>query len=248
MEEINRNEGIWQSNEEELDTKICHFNLRRRLVALSVNKNSFDDCLPEWNQIVGHEEREDICLCGQPINNVYFFKNTQTGDLIKAGTICVTRINKEVMKTYKNSLKKKGECFVCEKYHKNLESHYKFKSHKKNVETFNTERKKIIFYLCIKLVNNRKCNEPKCFNLINNKEPGWKTKCSMCYELKNKEFDFFVRNREKILSELCSKFLTFSMKIKSGEYRKCIETNCFETISVKEPYWKKRCLNCYRKM
>jgi hypothetical protein len=204
MDKIIKENGIWRSIMIESDAKKCHLNMTERLPVLS-ESDDYNECTIEWKYINGHKEglvdedgkkiKDSVCLCGKEIADQYYFRNDKTGNICIMGSECCKRINNTALTIYKESLKKKGSCWLCFTSHKDLDTHYNSKNHTKKVEehmkkfndSINTLLDKKISMMKeadlyeLKLKTHRRCIENNCSNFIPIDNPEWKTRCLECY-------------------------------------------------------------------
>ena len=200
---IIKSDNVWQSKLYESNAKNCRKNLESRIPHLSENK-SFKEAKKEWTQISSHidnEEREELCLCGMKIKTVYIFENVVNNNRVAIGSTCIDRFDKELVKKYKQSLKKPGYCVYCDLFHKNIEKHNKSNAHKLIYNKF-VAKLNITITAKLKLYNDdekarkvkielekvgRKCIEEYCNKYILNTEPTYKIRCVSCYLKKIKK-------------------------------------------------------------
>jgi len=197
INKMHKQNGIWRSVKHEPNTKTCAMNLLARIPELST-KNNFGDCRKEWTAITGmsYDKNTELCLCGMRIyKEKYFFYNKLTDNTALIGCNCCKRINFRAVKKFKESLKKRGVCWVCNTNHKDLDTHYDSINHlqklkglkrdfhwklvlviSKKLEKINKE-----ITLINKLKLNNKCIEEKCLKYIPKTEPEWKVRCLHCH-------------------------------------------------------------------
>jgi len=206
MDKIEKIGNLWRSVLCEKDARKCHTNMSTRLPLLSLAKD-YKECCAEWSLITGHKEgqtsrgkklKNNLCLCGQMISDEYYFMNGITKEICVMGCKCCERVSAEILKAYKESLKKKGKCWLCDTNHKDLETHYASKNHgvklRIHMETFinvflvRVIRKKLEIIEQEKhriemLKDHRMCIGTKCQAWIKNTEPEWKIRCIKCYKI-----------------------------------------------------------------
>lgn len=199
MSEIECYFGVWRSSYVETCTKTCKENFERRIMSLSSsnNKKTFFN---EWSYIIGEKNLNeyeitknnelkvsvlsggDLCLCGQKIQNIYYIINDVNKNITQVGSSCIERVNKQLIKKYKMSNKKKVECIVCNKICYNYENHKITEKHNNKKNQMNI---KLINFFTLNRLNRRKCINNQCYRTIKIIEPEWKKECLNCYH-KNK--------------------------------------------------------------
>ncbi len=203
MKSIIKDNGYWRAIKHEPDTKQCHINLTNRINFMSSN-NNFNQSCEQWTNIIGNEEYTEatLCLCGMKIYKTYYFINHNTKQIAQIGEQCCIRINKTSVKNYKESLKIKGNCYLCKTNHKDIETHYNSKNHKNKHIKFSEDRKSTLSSFIVNHVKKikkeekirkifRKCIETNCEAFIKKTEPNWKTRCVKCF-LNNKKYSLYI--------------------------------------------------------
>lgn len=237
MEDIIKEGDIYRSRYHEGDPKKCAINFSTRLPLIS-SSSSFELAKKEWTHITYGETNEDgvLCICGMKLKKYYHLMNIYNRNLVQIGSTCVCRIDESLEKDYKNSIKKKGYCDICDSSVKNLDSHLESKSHKAKEEKFKEQRKFVFSLVVHKMINKYKSSQ----NI--------RAYCDICGEYID---DIKNHNTHNVLSKQSIKTLFYKIsRRKINKYidsleRKCVD--CERKISASEPKWKIRCISCFIK-
>lgn len=163
--------GLWTSLKKETNTKECFKNLIKRIIALSSNQEATtEECFAEWSRIDMFEERDEFCLCGHEITDIYVIVNSINNNKVQLGSKCIKRINKSALKEYNDKIKND----------KKLKKQQEKECLEKQIEDEKLEYLKKHF---------RQCKECSEYNIELPAEH-WRRWCTKCYIKKKKNVVF----------------------------------------------------------
>lgn len=129
--------GFYQSKRAELDARICHKNLTRRLDYLTPNSLEIIQ-FTDFSTGITYEVKDNdifrkykvvqdgplgdqdttLCLCGQPIKYIFVLQNKDKTIKLQIGSKCILRFNKDLGKEAarliaKTKKKSDEKCYIC---------------------------------------------------------------------------------------------------------------------------------------
>lgn len=203
------NTNIWKSITSETNPHVMNRNLVNRLNWLSPDFEGLERSMQfiqrYWTHIVTDESEktEDVCLCGCTIKKLYIVQSS-SGVKCQLGSECIKRINRDLIKKFKEESKTPGECYICGKHYVDIKKHYSSKVHKENKEKQDSILKKKLRAMYTEKIEvyeatvekerrqrdiakkYRECITLTCNELISKSEPEWKVRCLKCYKKQQK--------------------------------------------------------------